>query len=158
MEKSVLMKGKADCKDSYDAHIIEQYKLYVEMADRVSQRRMNANTFFISVTTLLFTITSFIGDRTTFGNLVFGILGCILCFAWYFTLKSYRQLNSGKFEVIHEMEKLLPLSCYAYEWDILDKGENPSKYWPISHIEKIVPAIFFVAYLIHIIYHLILSC
>ena len=36
--------------------LLEQYKLYVEMTDRISQRRMNANTFFISVNTLLLTI------------------------------------------------------------------------------------------------------
>ena len=44
--------------------MFEQYKLYVEMADRISQRRMNANTFFISVNTLLCAVTSFLNDAS----------------------------------------------------------------------------------------------
>jgi hypothetical protein len=33
-------------KEKYQAAILEQYKLYVEMADRISQRRGLTNTFF----------------------------------------------------------------------------------------------------------------
>jgi len=132
--------------------VFEQYKLYVEMADRISQRRMSANTFFISVNTLLFAATSFLNEATMQWKLVIGTLGLVLCFAWYFTLNSYRQLNSGKFKVIHEVEKLLPLNGYAYEWEVLGGGEKKSKYWPLSHVEKIVPAVFAVAYVVFIVY------
>ncbi len=33
-------------KEKYHEHILEQYKLYVEMADRISARRNMANVFF----------------------------------------------------------------------------------------------------------------
>ena len=33
------------------AQLLEQYKLYVEMADRISQRRGAANTFFLTFNT-----------------------------------------------------------------------------------------------------------
>jgi hypothetical protein len=145
--------NKPSFNDEENKLIFEQYKLYVEMADRISQRRMNANTFFISVNTLLFAVASYLGETATLWNLAIGVLGCILCFAWYFTLNSYRQLNSGKFKVIHEIEKLLPLSGYEYEWDILKNGENKKKYWPLSHVEKIVPIVFFISYMVYIIYH-----
>ena len=135
--------------------LLEQYKIYVEMADRVSQRRMSANTFFTSVNTLLFAVTSFLEGKETLWVWATGALGCILCFAWYFTLNSYRQLNSGKFEVIYEVEKLLPLSGYAYEWEILQKGRRKTKYWPLSHVEKIVPMVFFIAYIVCIIYNIL---
>ena len=32
--------------DNYQAHLLEQYKLYVEMADRISQRREQSNRFY----------------------------------------------------------------------------------------------------------------
>ena len=32
---------------------LEQYKLYVEMADRISSRRQNANSFFLSINTAI---------------------------------------------------------------------------------------------------------
>ena len=37
-----------DNKDISDA-LLEQYKLYVEMMDKVSERRGNANSFFITL-------------------------------------------------------------------------------------------------------------
>lgn len=43
----------------YKHHILEQYKLYVEMSDRVSQRRASLNVFFISVNTFLITVVTF---------------------------------------------------------------------------------------------------
>lgn len=129
----------------------EQYKLYVEMADRVSQRRMSANAFFTTVNTLLLTFATFIGNKDLLWTVFIGVIGCIISFTWYFTLNSYRQLNSGKFIVIHEIEKLLPLSCYAFEWEILASGNKKSKYWPLSHVEKVIPVIFFLAYIAYII-------
>jgi len=127
--------------------VFEQYKLYVEMTDRVSQRRMSANTFFTTLNTLLFTITAFIGDKEFKWVIFTSLIGCVICFAWYFTLNSYRQLNSGKFSVINEIEQLLPLSGFSYEWEILKKGKKKSKYWPLSHVEKIIPMLFFLAYI-----------
>jgi len=138
-------------KESFDTEetkrIFEQYKLYVEMADRVSQRRMNANTFFIAANTLLFTAAAFIGSKDLVWIFFVGIVGCVISYAWYYTLNSYRQLNTGKFTVINEIEKLLPLSGFSYEWEVLGGGEKKDKYWPLSHVEKIIPIIFFFAYM-----------
>ncbi len=41
---------------NYRTAILEQYKLYVEMADRVSSRRGLTNTFFLTLNTLVFTL------------------------------------------------------------------------------------------------------
>ncbi len=56
-------------------------------------------------------------------------------------------LNSGKFKVIHEIEEQLPMALYKHEWEILGGGKDKTKYWPISHIEKIVPLVFVLAYI-----------
>jgi len=45
--------GFTDEEVSYDVALLEQYKLYVELADRVSQRRGTANTFFLSINSLV---------------------------------------------------------------------------------------------------------
>ena len=39
--------------DKYSAHLLEQYKLYVEMADRVSQRRDQSNRFYVTIVSAL---------------------------------------------------------------------------------------------------------
>lgn len=138
-------------KKSYEPEdlkiIFEQYKLYVKMADKVSQRRMNANIFFTALNTLLFPTATFLGSKELKWFIFIGVIGCVISFAWYFTLNSYRQLNSGKFSVINEIEKLLPLSGFSYEWKVLASGGKNSRYWQLSYIEKIIPVIFFFAYI-----------
>ena len=41
-----------------NTEIMEQYRLYVESADKVSQLRANANSFYITVNTLLLAFLS----------------------------------------------------------------------------------------------------
>ena len=130
----------------YKSHLLEQYKLYVEMADQVSERRMSMNKFFISVNTFLIAIVSLFSrdNPITFG--LFAVIGLILSGAWYFHLRSYRQLNSGKFKVVHQMEALLPFACYDVEWQILKEGKKKETYWPLSHVETALPFAFGLLY------------
>lgn len=129
-------------------YIFEQYKLYVEMADKVSERRANVNTFFLTVNTVVLTVIGFKGFEVKKYSLIITILGLVLSYAWYYLLQSYKLLNSGKFAVIHEIEELLPLNLYSYEWENLGEGKIRAKYWPISHIEKMVPVIFGIIYIV----------
>ena len=34
--------------EKYQDHLLEQYKLFIEMADRVSQRRDQSNRFYVT--------------------------------------------------------------------------------------------------------------
>ena len=65
---------------------------------------------------------------------------------WFFSIRSYKQLNTGKFKVIHEIESKLPMRLFAFEWEILDKGKSFKTYWPLSHVEMKVPFIFIALY------------
>jgi len=45
--KAILLRVPPECYgNGYDAALLDQYKIYVEMADRVSARRMLVNSFF----------------------------------------------------------------------------------------------------------------
>ena len=69
------------------------------------------------------------------------------CLAWFWLVRSYRQLNSGKYAVIGALERRLPASPYwAAEWMALGEGEDRARYSPVTHLEKWVPFLFFVAY------------
>ena len=74
-------------------------------------------------------------------------LGLVLCGVWFINIRSYSQLNSGKFQVIHEMEQQLPYHCYAREWEILGRGRENKKYLPLTHVEQFVPFVLAVPYL-----------
>jgi len=136
--------------DNYRAHLLEQYKLYLQMADKISDRRSAANTFFLTVNTGLFTafgIANFIEQKTSPAVfIVGGVAAILLCYSWYRLIRSYRDLNTAKFKVVHEIEKHLPVRPYDAEWEALGRGENRKLYWPFTHIENYVPWIFMLLY------------
>lgn len=140
-------RGDAD----YGAAVLEQYKSYVEMADRVSARRGAANTFFLSLNTAVFTAVGLFADHSHAHHAWPLIVPLVVllgqCAAWFWILRSYRQLNSAKYAVVGALEERLPASPYwAAEWSALGGGRDPSRYWPLSHVESWIPALFAVAY------------
>jgi len=146
--------SEANYGPEYKAHIFEQYKLYVEMADQVSNRRNIANTFFLTLHTLLLGVIGFsiekgpkIVDRWIIFFPLMGIL--LLCLTWWMIVRSYRQLNTGKFLIIGEFETKLPASPYwSAEWKALGEGKDIKKYIPLSHVENWVPIIFAFLYIV----------
>ena len=132
--------------------LLDQYKLYVQMADRNSDRRVDANKFFISLLTgliaLLSVVTQLHGSPLALNAmfLAIGVFGMLLCYVWYITIRSYRQLNSGKFHLIGEVEARLPFPFYDEEWNKLGRGKDKTKYIPITHIEQHVPTLFAAIY------------
>ena len=129
----------------------EQYKLYIESAEKISDRRQKTNEFFLGINTALVTGIGFLITQVKDKDISLLLflacfLGGTIAYLWYRILKSYKGINSGKFKVIHLVEKRLPLSLYETEWEILEKGKNKDNYWPFSHIELIVPKIFIVTY------------
>jgi hypothetical protein len=137
---------------SYQAHFFDQYKLYVEMADRVSGRRMLANSFFLGVNTILITILSFAFKNGFPANKYWLLIPLIaillLCITWWRIVKSYRQLNSGKYKVVGAMEQYLPCAPYDAEWNALGRGKQPKLYRPLTHVENWVPILFALLYVL----------
>jgi hypothetical protein len=140
--------------DKYQAAVMEQYKLYVEMTDRISQRRGLANTFFLTLHSAILSLFAvFCRDRPE-GLSSWFLLPALtltlgLCLAWFWLVRSYRQLNSGKFAVIGALERRLPASpWWKGEWKAL-RGEEREKstYWALTHLEIWVPLLFGLAYI-----------
>lgn len=139
--------------DKYIEHLLEQYKIYINSAEKISDRRQKANEFFLTLNSTMVALLGYIATKMNGTNmkylLVFSpIVGIAMCYLWYRTVRSYKGLNSGKFKVIHAIEKRLPLALYDTEWEILDRGKNKKNYWPFSHIELWVPWIFITIYLV----------
>ena len=139
-------------RERYQAAIMDQYKLYVEMADRISARRSLINAFFLTLNTGIFTVIAVfwknrpIGPAWLLGFPLIALVG--QCLAWFWLLRSYRQLNSGKYAVIGALEELLPTSPYwSAEWHVLGEGEDKVKYWPMTHLEQWVPLLFGATYI-----------
>ena len=69
--------------ENYQHHLLEQYKLFVEMADRVSQRRDQSNRFYVTfvaaIAGLLMVLARFGTSVNGIWPVVFLISGLLVC-------------------------------------------------------------------------------
>lgn len=132
---------------SYRDHVLQMYKTYIDMADRISERREKANSFFLAVNTAMIALLA----KDAFGGsspaprvleVLVPFAGGLLCYLWYRIVRSYRDLNSAKFKVVQAIERQLPLRPYNAEWETIERGKNPKLYLPFTHVEIVVPWLF----------------
>jgi hypothetical protein len=148
---------KQNYGEKFQDHLLEQYKLYVEMADRNSSRRNQINNFYISLLSSLLAFIALVtnkdivqfrgSDSQAVAFLAVAILGVLLCSIWYVNIQSYKQLSSSKFKVIHELEKQMPFPCYDKEWNFLKKDKQYKGYLTQTNVERSLPAILSIPYL-----------
>ncbi|MBS1683188.1 MAG: hypothetical protein JSS76_00425 [Bacteroidetes bacterium] len=167
IEKKLFVSDSAKYGDKYIEHLLEQYKIYVNSSEKISDRRQKTNEFFLGLNSALVALLGFVLTKTFITEttaivLLSSIAGAIICYLWYRMISSYKGLNGGKLKVIHAIEARLPLALYDTEWDVLARGEDKQVYWPFTHIELLVPWIFISIYLILILvgipWHRIFCC
>ena len=140
---------KKDYCENYDAAVLEQWKTCVEMANSNTEKRNNANNLFITINTALFAVITFAGD---YRSLFLSVIGIIVCFLWFNTIRSYKQLSSVKYAIVNEIEKKLPLSPFTHEWEKLRLEHG---YIGLTQIERFLPWLFMLLYAIAILWPLI---
>ena len=134
--------------DAEVSTLLEQYKLFVGTSESLVSRRQQANTFFLSVNSIILATVGLIIREQTVDNIavpllvILGTSGIALCFAWGRMISSFGQLNRGKFDVIHALERRLAARVFSAEWVALGQGKDPSKYKPFTKTESWPPWIF----------------
>ena len=127
-----------DYGDNYQTHLLDQYKLYVEMADRISQRREQSNRFYVGLVSAIIALLVVMrrfgvsGSSWSIALLAAGLFGACLSVIWFINLGSYRVLNTAKFRVINEMEAQLPYAGFTEEWAYLRPTEGPARYFQLT--------------------------
>jgi hypothetical protein len=147
--RSVLNKPVAEMNSDEFKATIDVYKMLVDMADKVSARRQTANNFYLSVNTLLVGASSWAAmfGAGKDGAVLLSLAGLAVALVWGRNIATYKDLNAGKFHVITELEKELPLAPYGAEWDVLqrsegDRSRGSKRYRPFHSVEILVPIIF----------------
>jgi hypothetical protein len=154
-EPPIFVVDEKNYGKSYKKHMLEQYKLCVEMADRISSRRGTTNNFFLSLNSLLVTaigILSRLGSVFAAFNfwwvIVASFAGLLFCWCWSTNIRCYRELNAAKFKVINAMENKLPVAAFEAEWKWLNPKSKTIKYPQLTRVEHWVPVIFAVLYIV----------
>lgn len=141
-------KSKKEFQGAYEETILEQWKTCVEMANSNTEKRNTANNVFITINSAILAIVTFSLD---YKSILLSIIGIVICALWIRTIRSYTQLSKAKYDIINEMEKYLPMRPHTYEWEKLQKD----KYVGLTKIEKLLPIVFMILFLISILYPII---
>lgn len=151
---------------SLDPSVMEQYKLAVEMADRVSARRAVANAFFLTVNTTLVAVVGLrlAGEQSAWLSVAVCGAGVVVAACWWFLLQNYRRLNEAKFVVINRIEdEHLPVKVFTDEWTALGGDDPPpgrvervkAGFEQLGGVERVVPVVFGLLYLVLLVGRLV---
>ncbi len=146
-DKPLFNHSEESYGDSFNAHLLEQYKLYVQSAENVSARRVASSRYLLAINAALIALYGF--QSASFGEswwmLGVPIVGMAVSVLWLLIIKSHADLNRVKFEVIHELEQLLPAAIYKHEWRLADEGRGKA-YRAVTKIERWIPTVFGVSH------------
>lgn len=126
------------------------YQLYLATAEKVSERRAQANSWMLSVNGAIVALYGYLqADRAIISTgqkeiwiWAIPVAGAIMCLAWAALLTSYRKLNRAKFAVLMQLEAELPVPLFTREQDLLSSDARRS----LSAIETAIPACFGLLY------------
>ena len=142
-EKKLFNHTEESYSGSFTNDVLEQYKLYVQSAENVSARRVSTMRYLLTLNTAIVALYGFGIANSEYIYLLIpvGAVGIVVSLASRLIIRSYSDLNTVKFKLIHEMEQHLPVALYDYEWQIAEEGRGKT-YRPVSHIEMSIPILF----------------
>lgn len=138
-----------------DYEDLDLYRLYLETAESVSDRRAAANTWMLSVNAAVIGFYGYLGEGKSsvddsarlIWQWAIPAAGILVCLTWISLLNSYQALNSAKFEVLNELEERLPFPLFRKEQDAYKAKKRKG----LSKIESWIPSSFIVLYAVIII-------
>lgn len=125
-------------------------ELYLATAEKVSDRRAQANAWMLSVNSAIVALYGYLqtdkavvsAGQKAIWLWAIPLAGAIVCAAWAVLLASYRKLNRAKFAVLQELEVDLPLQPFKRERELY-KGDRRRS---LSSIEAAIPGCFALLY------------
>ena len=142
-DETLFLFTKESYKGSFHTALLEQYKLYVQSAENVSARRVASSRYLLTVNAALVALYGFQSQipEPPWLVVLIPLLGILVSCQWHRIITSHRDLNGVKFQIIHELERKLPVALYAHEWRLAEGGQG-KRYRPVSNIEGWIPLIF----------------
>lgn len=142
--------------------LVDQYKIMVSSTEKVTDQRLKVNNLFFTITSSVLSISVVVGKTLSFslvaiiGMLLFAVLAFLVTYFWEKLIKSYGKLNTGKFQIIDEIEKKLRTNMFEREWYVLQEvveydSNTETEVSIITSFRKIIVLIFLIEllYLLH---------
>lgn len=136
-------------KELYQAHILEQYKIYADRLGVDQGRNETTNSFFMTMNTAVVTALVFAAqsiDEFELSGIGFiTVFAVAVCLVWWMVLLSLSRWQAAQLETLQEIEALLPLKPFMSEWH--EKMSNKKSYIKIRVVRQCVPWIFMAVHL-----------
>ena len=135
--------------ETFTADLLEQYKLYVQSAEHVSACRLASSRLFLALNAGLAALYGIRpeGFGQSWWAVAVPLLGIAVSLLWSRIIRSYKELNRVKFELIHEIERHFPAAPYTCEWRLAEQGRGRS-YRAVTHTERWLPWTFLAMHIV----------
>ena len=147
--QAVVHTSKDAHGETFRVDLLEQYKLYVQSAEQVSARRLASNRLLLALNVGLVALYGV--QPAGFGQgwwaLCVPVLGVAVSVVWSRIIRSHKDLNRVKFDLILVLERHLPAAPYTWEWRLAEQGTGRS-YRAVTDIERWVPWTFVVLHIV----------
>jgi len=133
--------------------LFEQYKLLIDSAHRIEERRKDSNTIFITINSILtpFLIKFYEVKELTMQNILLLslliLLGIFICADWLRIIASFKNLNYINYSLIQTFEKHLPSSIFSLRATMQVAGSASHRANVILEQETIIPKLFIGIYI-----------
>ena len=134
--------------NSFDAHYLEQYKLYAQLKDAHASRLDSTNRFFLTLhVAILAGMFLLLREEVTLdttGTVALVIASSMFCAVWFLVVLSSSKLNVARYDILKKLEDHLPARPYQTEWETHLGGR--CKYVRIGTLYKLLPIAFVILY------------
>ena len=166
-EQYLFKTEESEYGGSYRHDLLEQYKMYVELTDRINERLQR---FYYSFLTINGAIVGGIGYFQIHNNpelngafvlmllAIISYLALFFCCAWAISIRTHRDLYERRLKIIESIEEKLPLSLLYAELKLLETGKDPRSQLHVAQarVEAYTIILFLIIYFISFLYHVAL--
>jgi hypothetical protein len=114
IKENVLFPSGVPTDKLCSTSLMDQYKLTVEIWDRVRARRQLANSFYVTINSAV-VVAVWSKDSPAAGSGYVLLVGIALSVLWLLTILNYAHLSNSKSKVVYALEKHLPSAPFSAE-------------------------------------------
>jgi hypothetical protein len=136
----------------------EEYKLFSELVQRLSERRQTASQTSLAVNTAAFGVLAFLAKDAGFHgwglvgvSVPLFLVGIMACVIWHKIVTHFREIIGWHYEQLRDMEAVLPESTriYCKEWGRFYRAQADKTGFSFSQLEIWLPRLFIALYAIY---------
>ncbi len=129
-EKDLFRTDELKYGSNYRNDLLEQYKMYVELTDRLNGRLQQSNSFFLTLNIAAIGAIGYVhlghdadslSTLVTLSLTIISYLSVIICANWIGSIRLYKNIAVRRFEVIRTIEERLPLALFCTEFKLFER-------------------------------------